>query len=57
MKATRYIVYIRDRDYWVDIGEGELTKIQAERIAKEIRSDSGIMCKVLPVGCEPNMKR
>jgi hypothetical protein len=33
--------------------DGPLTQKQAERIAKEIRKDTGVATKVLPVGTEP----
>jgi hypothetical protein len=53
---VKFLVWIKEkrgRD-WVEIGEGELTKKTADRIAGEIRHDCGIPVKVCAVGFDPN---
>lgn len=50
----RYIVWIKQRrdGSWEENGEGSLTKLQADRIAKETRH-LVVAVRVLPVGEEP----
>lgn len=54
-RQPRYIVWLIEKKggSWVEQGDGPLTKLTAERIAREIRS----LCwavKVLPDGMSPH---
>lgn len=53
----KYLVWIKEDGCWVEQGDGPLTKLQAERIAREIRQDCRVPAKVLPVGIEPSPMR
>lgn len=45
---NKYIVEIRENGEWTDCGEGYLTQKQAERIAREIRQDTGTPTRIRP---------
>lgn len=44
----KYIVEVKENGQWVPNGDGELTVIQAERIAREIRQDCRCPARVVP---------
>ena len=48
MSNQKYRVWIKESGIWQDCGEGEMTLKTAERIAKEVKRDCGVMTKVLP---------
>jgi hypothetical protein len=48
----KYIVWINEGNRWEEQGEGPMTLKQAERIAREIRSECRCRAKYLPVGVE-----
>lgn len=50
----KFIVWIREDGQWVEQGDGPLSKVTAERIAREIRQDFGIGVRVIVDGIDPN---
>ncbi len=47
----KYQVWVKERApgaEWEDCGEGPLTQAQAERIARELRQDTGCLTKIMP---------
>lgn len=50
----KFIVWIREDGRWVEQGDGPLSKVTAERIAREIRQDFGIGVRVIVDGIDPN---
>lgn len=50
----KFIVWIREDGQWVEQGDGPLSKVTAERIAREIRQDFGIGVRVVVDGIDPN---
>lgn len=59
---TKYTVWIKERGQsWCENGDGPVTQLQANRIAREIASDFGIPTRVLPLGewpgCPPTPYR
>jgi hypothetical protein len=48
-----YEVWVKENDVWEVNGDGPLTKLTADRIAKEIKRECGVPTKVLPVGEQP----
>lgn len=53
----KYLVWIREDGNWVEQGDGPLSKITAERIARDIRHGCHVRAIVLPVGVEPAQAR
>lgn len=53
--SPRFIIWLREEGEWVEQGDGPLTQVQAERIAREIRQDFGLRTKILPVGQAPEV--
>lgn len=49
----KYIVWIKENGHWVEQGDGPLSQKTAERIAREIRKECGVACRVRPVGQDP----
>ena len=54
-KSTKYIVWVDERDGegWQEQGDGPLTLLQAQRIAREIRSDCGCRTTIKPAFGNP----
>ena len=55
MKATKYIVWIREDTSvfgWVEQGDGPLTLLEAQRIAREVSRECRVGTCVLPVGVD-----
>jgi hypothetical protein len=51
--SEKVIVWVKEADKWEENGDGPVTRLQGERMAREIRKDCGCPAKVLPVGVEP----
>lgn len=54
MSAQRFLVWFKESgESWQDTGEGPMTRLQADRIARELELECHCLCVVLPVGTEP----
>ncbi len=57
MSKPRFIVWIREDGQWVEQGDGPLSLVTANRIAKELWQDFRVATKVLPDGISPHAEK